>query len=287
LQLRWDPARSAPGTAVAVIMYHSVLPEDTIPTDPSAINADTFDAIIAQAERLDFKTITTEQYLAFLNRNAKIPARSMILILDDRRPGTAEEYFLPVNEELGWTTTLAWIVGDSDTRPGKRPGENLWAWIERVYDSGYFDVQSHGLNHLYLHADTDEATVRQELERIIPILIEHFGQRPVAYIWPGGFFTELGIRVAREAGYELGFTVHSRGPVMFNWVPQGEEERSYSDPLMTLPRFWDTAAILNLEQTDQIGNAAREYALANYDEEAAWFAANCGGQLPPLEEFFQ
>jgi peptidoglycan/xylan/chitin deacetylase (PgdA/CDA1 family) len=280
---RWDPALSTPGTVVATVMYHSILPGNGEPTTPEQINANTFYAIIEVAERLGFETINAEEYLAFLDDNAKIPARSMVLMLDDRRPGTAAEYFLPVNERNGWTTTLAWIIGDSDQRDGELAGETLWDWIERIYETGYFDVQSHGLNHIYLNESMSEDVVREEIGGSIPILIDHFGQRPVAYIWPGGNYTELGVEIARETGFELGFTVHSRGPVMFNWIPQGEQEMEIGDPLMTLPRFWDSAALLNLEQTAEIGDAAREFARANYEVEAAWFAANCGGALPPLD----
>ena len=284
---RWDPSGSLPGTVVAPIMFHSVLKGNNTNDDPSAINFEQFKEIVRKAERLGFETITTEELLGFLQDNAKIPPRSMILILDDRRPGTAEDYFQPVNEEQGWTTTLAWIIGDTDQREGKRAGESLWDWIERINKTGYFDVQEHGLNHIYLQDNMSEDTVREEIEGAIPILKDHFGHRPIAYIWPGGNYTELGIQIAHEAGLDLGFTIWPRGPIQFNWIPQGEDERSYNDPLMLLPRFWDTAAVLNLEQTAEIGDAAQEFAKENHAAEAAWFSQNCIGELPPLEEIFK
>jgi peptidoglycan/xylan/chitin deacetylase (PgdA/CDA1 family) len=288
LQKRWDPQGSLPGTVVAAIMYHSVLPGNTAPTLSQDINAATFNAIVALARDLGFETITADQLLAFLQDNAKIPARSMILILDDRRPGTAEEYFLPLYEEYGWTTTLAWIIGDTDQRDGELAGETLWDWIERLNETGAFDVQSHGLNHVPITNGLDADFVREELSANIQILKQHFGQRPIAHIWAGGNYTALGVSVAEDAGYELGFTIHSRGPIQFNWIPQGEQERAASDnPLLLLPRFWDTAATVNLEQTAQIGDAAQEFARQNYAAEAAWFSQNCVGELPPLSEIFK
>jgi len=284
---RWDPKGSLPGTVVAPVMFHSILEGNGTNEDPSAINKVEFDAIVRQAEKLGFETITTEELLAFLQKNAKIPPRSMILILDDRKPGTAEDYFLPVNEEHGWTTTLAWIAGsDTDQRPGRLAGESLWDWIERINDTGYFDVQSHGLNHIYLKDYMSEETVREEIEGSIPVLKQHFGNTPIAYIWPGGNYTALGIQIAHEAGFELGFTIWARGPLQFNWIPQGNEF-AFNDPLMLLPRFWDTAAVLNLEQTAEIGDAAQEFAQENYAVEAAWFSQNCSGELPPLDQIFK
>lgn len=287
MQMRWNPQNSAPGTVVAAVMFHSILKGGTPPTLAQDINLTTFNAIVALAKELGFETITSDELLRFLTENAKIPPRSMILILDDRRPGTAEDYFLPVNEENNWTTTLAWIIGDTDSRPGEKPGESLWDWIERINDTGYFDIQSHGLNHIPITESLDEDFVRAEITGGIPILKEHFGHRPIAYIWPGGNYTALGVQVAEEAGFQLGFTIHSRGPILFNWIPQGEQERAIGNPLLLLPRFWDTAALLNLEQTAGVGDAAREFARANYSAEAEWFAQNCGGLLPPLEDMLK
>lgn len=287
LQKRWDPEGSLPGTVVAVIMYHSILPGNTTPSLPQDINAATFYAIVDLAEQLGFETITTDELLRFLTDNAKIPPRSMILLLDDRRPGTAQEYFLPLYEENSWTTTLAWIIGDSDQRQGEHAGETIWDWIERLNDTGAFDVQSHGLNHIPIVEGLDPAIVRSELNDNIPILREHFGRRPIAHIWAGGNYTATGVTIAAEAGYQLGFTIHSRGPIQFNWIPQGEQERAIGNPLLLLPRFWDTAAVLNLEQTAQIGDAAQQYASGNYAAEAAWFSQNCNGNLPPLDEVFK
>ncbi len=284
MQMRWDPQNSTPGTVVAPIMFHSILKGSTTPTLAQDINLVTFNAIIKVAKDLGFETITSDELLRFLTENAKIPARSMILILDDRRPGTAEDYFMPIDEENGWTTTLAWPIGDTDHGKGKLAGETLWDWMERLNDKGYFDIQSHGLNHIYLNDDMSKDIVRKEVSGSIPILKEHFGYRPIAYIWPGGNFSTFGIQVAHESGFQIGFIERSYGPLQFNWIPLSERERAYNDPLMLLPRFWDTAATLNLKQTVELGDAAREFARENYAAEATWFSQNCGGQLPPLED---
>lgn len=282
---RWDPDGAVPGTVVAPIMFHSILEGNEQPSIDQDINSETFADIIAAAERLGFETITTEELLSFLQTNGKIPARSMIMILDDRRAGTAEEHFLPVLERNDWTVTMAWIaLADTDQRDGLRAGETLWDSIERLFATGYLDIQAHGRDHVYLQAEMSEEIVRQEVAGSIAPLKEHFGITPLAYIWPGGNYTQVGLEIAHEAGFELGFTIHSRGPVMFNWIPQGEKERAFNDPLMLLPRFWSSAAVLNLEQAAEIGDAAQQFARDNYVAEAAWYQQSCGGQLPPMED---
>ncbi|MBX3005092.1 MAG: polysaccharide deacetylase family protein [Anaerolineales bacterium] len=283
LAARWNPANSQPGTVVAALMYHSILRGDATPSLAQDINQVTFYQIVDKARQLGFETITSQQLLAFLESNAAIPARSMLLILDDRRPGTAQEYFLPLHEQYGWGTTLAWIIGDTDIRPGEHSGESLWEWMERLNATGVFDIQSHGLNHIPITPGLSADFLRSELGDNIPILVEHFGQRPITHVWAGGNFTPEGVAMASELGYRLGFTIYSRGPVLFNWIPQGEQELAAGHPLLTLPRYWDSAAVFNLQQAADSGDAARQFARENYAAEAAWFAQNCGGELPPLD----
>ena len=77
----------------------------------------------------------------------------------------------------------------------------------------------------------------------------------------------------------LGFSAYSRGPLLFNWIPLGEEERAVNDPLMVLPRAWSSAANVNLDEAVKISEQAAAYAEANFPVEAAWYKSYCGGEL--------
>src|SRR5690606_13059901 len=118
---------------------------------------------------------------------------------------------------------------------------------------------------------------------------------PIAYIWPTGSFTKRGAEVAREAGYRLGFTVNPRGPVMYNWVPLAEQadpgrpsyipEGPIVDPLMVLPRYWDTDAHLHIDTVRQIGKEAAQYAAEHRQTELDYYDIICKpvtGEIPPL-----
>jgi peptidoglycan/xylan/chitin deacetylase (PgdA/CDA1 family) len=274
LKQRWDPQGSPPGTVVVPVMYHSIAHDGRTISDPKDISATEFADFVQHAQFLGFETITTAQLWDFLSNNALIPPRSMILIVDDRRPGVITEHFLPILEANDWTVTAAYI---SD------PNSFEWAWDEMLalYATGRLDVQSHGYTGtVYINAQTTEAEIRQEIVDSVSVLEERFGQRPLAFVWPGGNFNSLAVQIAREAGYQLGFTAYSRGPLLFNWIPQGEPERLVGDPLLTLPRAWSNSASFNLDQAIQIGDQARLYAEQNYPFEAAWYARWCSGSLP-------
>jgi peptidoglycan/xylan/chitin deacetylase (PgdA/CDA1 family) len=255
-------------------MFHSIRGDGKPVSEGNNIDitSEQFSMFTGYAKQMGFETITAAQLSNFLQNNSRIPARSLLMIVDDRRAGTVEDFFLPVLEKNQWTVTLGWIIGDTN--------EALWSRMERLNATGRLDVQSHGYNHIYITDQTPEEQVRQEIFDPIRILEQHFGQRPTAFIWPGGNFTTQSVQLARQAGYQLGFTAFSRGPLMFNWIPQGAEERAVGDPLMTLPRFWSPDLTLSLDIGMRIGEAAQAEAMENYPEEAEYYSTYCAGELP-------
>jgi peptidoglycan/xylan/chitin deacetylase (PgdA/CDA1 family) len=239
------------------------------------VSEESFLAFVAYAKQLGFQTVTSEQLIGFLSRNEPIPRRSMILIVDDRNIGTVENHFLPVLEENDWTVTMGWIVADTN--------QSLWERVERLNESGRADVQSHGLLHRYMTDHTPEEEIREEILGPIEVWEQHFGKRPVTFVWPGGNYTPLTVQIARQAGYQLAFTVNTNGPLLFNWIPLREAEIAAGDPLMVLPRYWSSDASLALDQALKFADQARTFAIQNYAAEAAWYRSVCAGDLTPLE----
>lgn len=250
---RWDQDKSQPGTIVVPIMFHSVAQPGRVIKDSTTISMEYFEYFMARANQLGFSTITIDQLIGFLETNEKIPERSMILILDDRRPGVTR-LFMPYLELNNWTLTLAWLTRDQSY------DEVWWHEIENLAESNRLDIQSHGHNSVYIQDHTPTDVIEEELFRPMELIEERIGLAPQAHIWSGGNFTQTAIDLAHEAGYQVGFTAYSRGPVMFNWVPLGESEMAVDDPLMVLPRYWSTAALGALEESILIGEEARQYA---------------------------
>ncbi len=275
LSRRWDPNNSTPGTIVVPVMYHSVGKRANRGAGDTWTPTPYFDKTMAEAARLGYQTVTVDQVIGFLLRNEPIPRRSLLLVVDDRRLSTVQDHFLPLLEKNNWTLTLAWI-----SNPDNRP--DVWQRLDNmVRSSGRLDVQAHGYNHTYMIDSTPMDAVKQEINGPIPVLQQHFGKRPLAFIWPGGNFTKATVKIARQAGYQLGFTANSRGPLMYNWIPQGGPERDVKDPLMLLPRYWGYPGMATqLGDAAAMGDEAHKNALASYQDEAAYFRTYCGGELP-------
>jgi hypothetical protein len=271
--MRWSSEGSRPGTVVVPIMFHSIVQDGSQVTDPKDITAEQFDIFVNYARQLGFDTITTRELLDFLTGNALIPHRSMMIIVDDRRPGLIRDWLMPVLEENNWSATSAYIAD---------PNSLQWAWdlMDQLYTSGRLDVQSHGYTgQLYIVPETALDQIENEIWNSTQVLEAHFGKRPIAFIWPGGNFTPLSVQVARQGGYDLGFSAYSRGPLLFNWIPLGEEERAVNDPLMVLPRAWSNAVNINLDEAVKISEQAAAFAEGNFPREAEWYKIYCGAEI--------
>jgi hypothetical protein len=290
LRNRWDPARSAPGTIVVPVMYHG------IGSGQYSTPLDDFTKTIRYAQQFGFQTITMKQFTAFLETNASIPPRSMVWIIDDRIIGTVENYFISSTyTPSSWTFSSAWPIADTK--------DDLWKRVKAAHDTGRVEVQAHGYLHNYPLVDgwlnfppenkmvsppealTTEQFLDLEIVKPISILKEKVGEAPTAFVWPGGGFSLRAVAAVRKAGYRAGFTSFARGPVMYDWVPLGAEESAMHDPVMVLPRHWGAPGlVIQLQDSALMGNEALAFARKHFVEEAAYYRAMCGGELPPLPD---
>jgi len=289
LKNRWDPNKSAPGTVVMAIMFHSITDGEVVKADQ--ISVEKFKHLMRDLSDQGFSTITSEELAGFLETNARIPARSVILIVDDRHYAEYfTSHFVPFLQESGGTVTNAWI-----STPHSVP--DLIASMAGVINAGWVDVQAHGVVHnTPIDSTSSDEFIRSELFGSIEWIQANFGKTPIAYIWPTGSFTKRGVEVAREAGYRLGFTINPRGPMMYNWVPLADAadparpsyypEGGMDDPLLVLPRYWDTDASIHIDTVRQIGKEAEDAALQNRAVELEYYDIICKsitGEIPPLQ----
>ncbi len=287
LRMRWDGDNSPPGTVVMAIMFHSIT-EDTV-QHADQVTVERFRELMQELKRNNFQAITTRQLADFLESNARIPYRSVVLIVDDRKRGQFfDRLFREYWEKEGWPVVNAWIsVPDTP--------QIFWNENIALAREGWVEYQAHGVVHNIPVSDfsTDEY-ILSELAGSMQTIEQRFGNRPIAYIWPGGGFSARSVELARETGYRLGFTVNPRGPLMFNWIPLADawDERRTTylpegltgDPLMVLPRFWDTDAIRHIERVVQIGRDAAAYAVRHKNTELQYYDIVCKtiiGELSP------
>ena len=286
LRNKWNPANAQPGTVVMIIMIQGIfrgMVEET-----GGITAADFGRIMEELHKQNFVAINTEQFLAFMERNIKIPQRSVLIIQDNRRHGeNFDRHFRGYWYEWGWPVVNGW-QSQPDT------SESVWQENIALENEGWVDHQAQGVMvGTFLSDDTSKAIITRELEGSINAFADRFGKTPIAFIWPGGGFGLRPVQAARQLGYQLGFTSNSRGPVMYNWVPLASEidasrpvfipEAQIGDPLMTLPRYWPSQIYAAIDEVRIMGNEAAEYTQKNKEIELEYYNIVCiptHGQIP-------
>lgn len=282
---KWSSNNAAPGTVVMVVMFHGII-KGQAETD-NQISQDEFKRVMNDLHDMGFQAINTQQLVDFLYSNAKIPERSVLLVVDDRHTAqNFNDHFRTYWDQWRWPVVNGWIsaFGGQD----QFLQENV-----ALSNEGWVDYQSHGYVHnVNMNDNSTDDFLTGELQGSMQNLQKYFNKTPLAIIWPGGDFGRRPVEFARKFGYRVGFTINPRGPIMYNWIPQADEkdpgrpsyipEGPAGDPLMTLPRYWDTDVRAHLDEVRTIGQGAAAYDQQNKAVELEYYDIMCASQLGPI-----
>ena len=237
-----------------------------------------------------FEAIKMKEFLTFIERNVKIPPRSVLIIQDGNYDQSYfNRYYRDYWENWGWTVINGW-QSDPDT------SKVLWLENIDMEFEGMVDHQAMGVNPDSTLSDESAKTViARELQGPLDAFGKKYGKNPLAFIWANGGFGQRPVEAARLLKYQLGFTANQRGPVMYNWIPLADEldperpayipEGKINDPLMTLPRYHVNEAFTAIDQVRAIGKEAAAYAEANRNNELEYYDIVCSedyGRIPTI-----
>lgn len=286
LQNKWNSNNAPPGTVVMVVMFHGII-KGQVEKD-NQISVSDFKQVMNDLHDMGFQAITTQQLADFLYTNSKIPERSVLLVVDDRHTAqNFNDHFRTYWEQWGWPVINGWISAFEGNDQFLQ--ENV-----TLSKEGWVDYQSHGFIHnINMNDNSTDEFLSGELQGSMANIQKYFNKTPIAIIWPGGDFGIRPVQFARKFGYKLGFTINPRGPIMYNWVPQSDQkdparpsyipEGPAADPLMTLPRYWDTDVRSYLDEVRNIGKDAAAYAKQNKATELEYYDILCAptyGAIP-------
>jgi hypothetical protein len=285
LKAKWDPNNAAPGTVVMITMFRGITKGPLESIDD--VNVVVFHKMMKELKDQGFEAINTQQLLGFLTTNEKIPPRSVVIIQDGRHQGeNYEDHFREYWESWKWTIINGW-PSQADTT------EKMWQENIALETEGWVDHQSQGVMiGSYLTDSSPSAVISRELKGSITAFEQRFNKKPIAIIWPGGGFGFGPVQAARQLGYRLGFTLNSRGPVMYNWIPLANKpdpgrpayipEGPINDPLMTLPRYWPHQVLEAMDNVRITGREAAAYAEENKSIELEYYDIVCAPTYGPI-----
>jgi peptidoglycan/xylan/chitin deacetylase (PgdA/CDA1 family) len=216
-----------------VLCYHRV--GGPLELGVTRVGRSTFARHMKALARAGWRTLTLNEFASNVQRGVVASPNTLLLSFDDGYASLAEHVY-PVLADMGFTATTFLItdyVGRLNTWDVRYTWDRLahldWDTIGRWQERG-FDFASHSATHARLTWVSD-VEAAAELERSRQTLRHRLGpQATRAVAYPFGARDERIERLARAAGYELGF-----GGVQSNGSPLA---------LARLPVYvWDVGSI--------------------------------------------
>lgn len=191
-----------------VLCYHRV--GGPLALGVTRLSPDTFTRQLTALARAGWRTISLAEFAGITNGPTSPHPHAFLLTFDDGYAELAEHAY-PVLADLGFTATTFLITdfvgGENrwDVQYTRRPLRHLdWDAIARWQARG-LAFGSHSATHARL-TWCDDARVTDELTRSRDALVAHLGAGAgVAVAYPFGAVDARIARLAREAGYALGF----------------------------------------------------------------------------------
>jgi tetratricopeptide (TPR) repeat protein len=278
--------------SIPVLLYHGITLSDRQDTMP----LQKFKDQLRELKKAGYQSITLKQLLGFLEGNAVLPPKPLVITFDDARMDSFQ-YADPILEETGFKATMFVPVGDVATHGAYTA---VWSTLRQMLATGRWDMQCHGTeaqhyipvdaqnhkgrfmaNKRWLsdaaHLETDQefkARINQDLLNCQQVLERELAEHNVfAFAYP---YSDQGHRSLSNApdafkinhelvkkNFQLAFHVDNDYPVTLN-------SRRFELPRFEVPRtFTGKALVHQLQMLNPEVSAS--YALARLEVDAGHY----------------
>jgi peptidoglycan/xylan/chitin deacetylase (PgdA/CDA1 family) len=202
------PHASTAGS-VACLCYHRFEPGK----GELIINPADFEAEMKKIQDLHLNVISMRDFLAWRRGEKAIPARCILISLDDGWISGYTEAW-PILKKYNYPFTM--FIYTDYVRGGPKSGGKSMSWeqLEQMRDAG-IDIECHTVTHSDLrrakHGKTAEQYadyLKTELFTSKDIIEQHLAIRVAAIAYPYGNYSTEVEEMCKDAGYEAAFTVN-------------------------------------------------------------------------------
>ncbi len=199
-------SHSNPARSVLVLIYHEIVTENRDP-GLTVISLEKFKQQMQYLSDQGYTTLSMRELILFMKGNLIVPDKSIVLNFDDGWRNVLRA--VPYLKKYGFKASFWVITGDGF-------GDSYLEWpdVEALDKDPDFEVESHTVTHPWdpqsnlltwlegRPSDKGMADVRREIFESKATL-EKYLQRKVRYLaWPCGWYNEILVAIAKEAGYE-------------------------------------------------------------------------------------
>lgn len=223
----FTPPYKASGQGVPVLMYHSVGIDKN---NPVVINPQILEEQFKYLKDNGYSTITLDDLYSYLENDAQIPEKSVVLTFDDGYENNYTEMF-PLLKKYGFRATIFMISSYVDKNADFLTSAQL-----KEMDAYGVDIESHTVNHEHLKTLTKD----KQLDTITQskTFLEKLLNKKINYIaYPYGEYNKDTLTCTETAGYKLALTTDGRWAMKKNGILS--LDRVYISGLFSMDVFVD------------------------------------------------
>lgn len=181
---------------IPVLAYHRV----GYTTDNLTVTPERFSNDLDSLQQRGYCSITLGEFQNFMSdRNVELPEKPVVITFDDGYLDNFQNAY-PILKRHGMVGTF-FIITDMLWTQDRLTPENI---VEM--EQGGMSFGSHSVTHRAL-GELDQATVYDELVNSKAVLESVLGKKVDAIAYPRGSYNERVVQIAKNVGYNIGFTV--------------------------------------------------------------------------------
>ena len=203
-----------PAKKIPILLYHHILPAEDLNKygwsgNNSVISLENFHEQMMFLHNNNFRTATLGELEQFLSNGKELPKKTVVITFDDGYLSNAV-YAYPVLKEYGFSGTI-FMVGITASVEQKIFSPDRLQHISAFKLDDYRDVFEFGCHTYDMHRKIDNRAVlvnsnRDEVTQDLLKNKELICSRYFSY--PYGIYNEEAIRILKDNGYKLAFTVN-------------------------------------------------------------------------------
>ncbi|WP_252504372.1 polysaccharide deacetylase family protein [Sporosarcina sp. Marseille-Q4943] len=198
-----------------VLVYHHILPRESMKTMNSTISVESFEQQIRYLADHHFETLSAHQLYDYLEGRLVVPGKAVLITFDDGLLST-KEYAYPILKKYGFSALQHIISSRTDRAQGAQlfDGEGPLQFftasdLVELEDVFQFEAHTYELHSLNENSGAGVALDHSK-EEILLDLRRNIEQVPaaVSIAYPYGHYNDHFIAAAKEAGLLIGFTTN-------------------------------------------------------------------------------
>lgn len=214
-------ARNSSGSAVPILMYHSVC-EDETKAGRYIVTDDVFRSDMEYLQRNGYTAVFVSDLIDYVYNGTPLPEKPVVISLDDGYLNNLTDV-LPILRDTGMKAVVS-VIGSGSENASANGGAAFahlsWDEVRELSDSGYVEIANHTWNMHENAPDgrrgckkmsgesTEEyrAALTEDISKLQSVLEEKTGKAPETFTYPYGKISPEAEAALKDMGFKAALT---------------------------------------------------------------------------------